>query len=112
MKEVKAYVRPELAEKVITELEISGLNGMTVIDVSLLGSWADARQSRLSMEYCERYCSCTKIEFVCGDEELDKFVDIVIDKAHTGRKGDGKIFITDIYDAVSIRTKEHGIKSL
>lgn len=111
MKEIKAYLRPELAEKVITDLELNGLKGMTVIDVSLLGNWADPRRSKLSMEYCEKYCNCTKIEFVCDDDELDKMVGIILEKAHTGQKGDGKIFISNIYDAVSIRTKEHGIKS-
>ena len=112
MKEIKAYVRPELAEKVISELELNGLNGMTVIDVSLLGKWIDPGKSRLSMEYCEKYCGCTKIELVCSNEELDKYVNIILEKAHTGQKGDGKIFITDIFDAISIRKKEHGINSI
>ncbi len=46
MKEIKAYVRPEKAEEVITELELNGSRGMTVIDVSVLGSWTDPNRSR------------------------------------------------------------------
>ena len=112
MKEIKAYIRPERAEAVISELEINGVKGMTVIDVSLLGNWTDPKRSVLSMEYCERYCGSTKIELVCSDDELDKYMDIILEKAHTGQKGDGKIFVTDIYDAVSIRTKEHGTNAI
>ena len=112
MKEIKAYLRPERAEEVISELELNGAKGMTVIDVSVLGNWADPRTSKLSMEYCEKYCSSTKIELVCSDDEVDKIIDLIIQKSHTGHKGDGKIFVADISDAVSIRTKEHGIKAL
>lgn len=46
------------------------------------------------------------------DEELDKFINIILDKAHTGKKGDDKIFVSDISDAISIRTKELGIKAI
>lgn len=112
MKQIKAYVRPEKTEEVISELELNGAEGMTVIDVSMLGNWADPNRSKLSMEYCEKYCSSVKIELICQDDELNKFVDIIIKKAHTGQKGDGKIFISDISDAVSIRTKERGVKAL
>ena len=53
MKEIKSYIRPGKAEEVIAELELSGAAGMTVIDVSILGSWADPDKSKLSMEFCE-----------------------------------------------------------
>ena len=43
MKEIKAYIRPERADTVISHLEAIGIKGMTVIDVSLLGSWADKK---------------------------------------------------------------------
>ena len=85
---------------------------MTVIDVSALGEWVDPKKSKLSIEYCEKYCSSVKIELVCADEELDKYTNIILERAHTGRRGDGKIFISDISDSISIRTKEKGIKAL
>jgi nitrogen regulatory protein PII len=112
MKEIKAYVRPEKAEGVISELELNNVRGMTVIDVSVIGNWADPEKTKLSMEYCEKYCSSTKIELICDNNDLDKFINIILENAYTGQKGDGKIFIADISDAISIRTKEHGIKSL
>ena len=112
MKEIKAYIRPELAESVLSALEIAGVKGMTVINVSALGGWADPERSKLSIEYCEKYCSSVKIELVCAEEEVENYTNIILDKAHTGQKGDGKIFISDISEAISIRTKEKGIKAL
>lgn len=112
MKEIKAYIRPEMIDRVISELERAGVKGMTVIDVSSLGGWTDPEKSKLSIEYCEKYCSSVKIELVCSDNELDKFVNIILEKAHTGKKGDGKIFVSDITDSISIRTKKHGAEAL
>lgn len=112
MKEVKAYIRPSMADRVISALEQAGIKGMTVIDVSTIGGWADPEQSKLSIEYCEKYCSAVKIELVCSDEDVDKFINIILEKAHTGNHGDGKIFVSDISEAYSIRTKLKGAEAL
>ncbi|GAB4298230.1 MAG: P-II family nitrogen regulator [Ignavibacteriaceae bacterium] len=112
MKEIKAYIRPSMADRVISALELAGVPGMTVIDVSTLGKWTDPERSKLSMEYCEKYCTTVKIELVCEDKDLDKFINIIADKARTGNKGDGKIFVSDITGAFSIRTKKHGAEAI
>lgn len=112
MKEIKAYIRPDMADRVLSALEISGIKGMTVIDVSTLGGWTDPEKSKVSIEYCEKYCSAVKIELVCGDEDVEKYLNIILEKAHTGNHGDGKIFVSDISESVSIRTKKHGIEAI
>lgn len=112
MKEIKAYVRPGMGDRIISELEANGVKGMTIIDVSILGGWTDPDNSQLSIEYCEKYCNSLKIELVCEDGNVEKFTNIILEKAHTGRKGDGKIFISDIVDSISIRTKQHGAEAL
>lgn len=81
---------------------------MTVIDVSTLSKWADPVSSKLSMEYCEKYSTNVKIELVCDDSDAEKFINIILVKARIGQKGDGKIFVSDIADAIRIRTKKHG----
>ncbi len=63
MKEIKAYIRPEMGDRVISELEANGVKGMTILDVSTLGGWTDPENSQLSIEYCEKYCGSLKIEF-------------------------------------------------
>lgn len=85
---------------------------MAVIDVSTLGGWTDPERSKLSIEYCEKYCSSVKIEMVCSDEEAEKYFNIILENAHTGQKGDGKIFISDITESISIRTKQKGVEAL
>jgi nitrogen regulatory protein P-II 2 len=112
MKEIKAYIRPDMADRVLSELEIAGVKGMTVIDVSTLGGWADPKKTKLSIEYCEKYCGAVKIELVCSDEDVDKFTNIILEKAHTGSKGDGKIFVSEVNKAISIRTKKQGAEAL
>jgi len=112
MKEIKAYIRPDMADRVLSALEISGIKGMTVIDVSTLGGWIDPEKSKLSIEYCEKYCSAVKIELVCSDEDVEKFTNIILVKAHTGNHGDGKIFVSDITESISIRTKRKGVEAL
>ena len=106
MKEIKAYVRTEKIDSVIQHLEEIGITGMTVIDVSTIGSWADPEESRVSIEYCDKYCCSVKNELVCKDDDVGKIISVIVDNAHTGNKGDGKIFVSDIDKAISIRTKQ------
>lgn len=112
MKEIKAYIRPDMADRVLSALEQGGVKGMTVIDVSTLGGWTDSERSKLSIKYCEKYSGSLKIELVCSDADVEKFANIILEKAHTGNHGDGKIFISDVSEAISIRTKGKGIKAL
>jgi len=112
MKEIKAYIRPSMADRVISALELAGVPGMTIIDVSTLGKWADPQRSKLSLEYCEKYCTTVKIELVCDDQDADKFINIIAEKARTGTKGDGKIFVSEITNAISVRTKQHGAEAI
>jgi nitrogen regulatory protein PII len=49
---------------------------------------------------------------ICTDDDPEKFMNIILEKAHTGQKGDGEIFISEISDAVSIRTKLIGAAAI
>lgn len=112
MKEIKAFIRPTMADRVISALELAGVPGMTVIDVSTLGKWTDPERSKLSLEFCEKYCTTIKIEHVCENEDVEKFVKVIAEKARTGQKGDGKIFVSEISDAMSIRTRLRGAEAI
>ena len=106
MKEIKAYIRPIMAERVISALELVGVPGMTLIDVSTIGKWVDPDRTKLSMEYCEKYCTTVKIELVCDDKEVEKYVNIILEKSRTGKKGDGKIFVSEINDVLALGQKK------
>ncbi len=106
MKEVKAYIRHEKAEIVIRKLESAGVNGMTVLDANALAEWADSKAFSFSIEYIQKYSSVVKIELICSKDKVDEIVDVIAKYAHTGEKGDGWIFVSDINKAVRIKTGE------
>jgi len=114
MKQVKAYVRPSCLEEVIAALEAAGARDITVIRVDALGALADADRDRLHVVrwYAEKYAAAAKLELVCRDEEAAGFAAIIQQCAHTGDRGDGRIFIANIEQAINIRTGEEGDQAL
>ncbi|MFQ6610174.1 MAG: P-II family nitrogen regulator [Fidelibacterota bacterium] len=111
MKEIKAYIRPSKVDDIIVALENFGIHGMTLINVNALADWADPSKTVFSVKYIEKYCQIVKIELVCLAKDAKDIVDIIRKTGYTGHQGDGKIFISDITDAVSIRTGLHGQQS-
>ncbi len=112
MKEIKAYVRPERADDVILALEKEGIKGMTVLDVYALAQWTDPRRTRYSAKYVEKYGKVVKLEIICPAEKVDSVVEAIREAARTGHHGDGKIFVSTIDEAVSVRTGEQGPAAL
>lgn len=108
MKEIKAYIRKEKAEIVIQKLEEAGITGMTVLDAAALTQWADDQFFSYSIEYVQKYSSVVKIELICKKSQTDKLVSIIKTYGHTGRSGDGWVFVSDIEKAVRIRNGVEG----
>ncbi|MBI3752838.1 MAG: P-II family nitrogen regulator [Deltaproteobacteria bacterium] len=108
MKEIKAYIRVRKAEDVIHALEEAGVPGLTAIEVKAIGAAIEPERAKLSIEYAERISPITKLEVVCRDEDVVRLADIIRDKAYTGHKGDGIIFVSGVEYAVKIRTGEWG----
>lgn len=112
MKEIKAYVRHHImAQRVIDALVQDGISGMTVINVEAIGAECDPQNWHIS-EYVQMYSRVVKLEIVCTDEEVGRFVRIIKENGHTGFKGDGMVFVSDIERAVSIRTGKEGDEAL
>lgn len=114
MKELKAYVRPTFLNTIIEELEKAGAKDLTVIRVDALGTLADSEFDRwhIVRKYDEKYFRVAKLEFVCADNEATRFVEIIREHGYTGEKGDGRIFVSSIEDAVNIRTSQRGAEAL
>lgn len=108
MKEIKAYIRVAKAEDVIHALEKAGVPGLAAIEVKAIGAAVEPERAKFSIEYAERISPITKIELVCKDEDVVRLVNIIREKAYTGHKGDGVIFVSDIEYAIKIRTGERG----
>lgn len=112
MKEIKAYIRFFKAEEVIHALEEAGVPGLTIIEVKAIGRAAVPEEARYSINYDEKYSPITKLEIVCKDEDVERLCKIIEEKAYTGHKGDGMIFVSGVDHAIKIRTGDQGEKAL
>ena len=108
MKEIKAIIQPFMLDKVLDALhQLAGIPGCIVSRVETHG-----RAGGLDVD--ERVAQATKVklELVVPDRLVEQVVKLIQTHAHTGNKGDGKIFVVETVDAVAIRTGERGEKAL
>jgi nitrogen regulatory protein P-II 1 len=114
MKEIKAYIRPLLASLVIKNLEDAGAKDLTLIRVDAIDPLAQPEQERdAAFARCvTRHSAVAKLELICRDQEAKLFVEIIRKHAHTGKKGDGRIFVSTVEAAVNIRNGETGETAL
>ncbi len=113
MKEIKAILQPSVLTKVILALkEHPGLPGVTVSEVKGFGkSRAKNAQDKVVHESVD-YALKMKLEIVVPDNLWKEVVELIEKTSHTGRPGDGKIFIYDIKEAVKISGGERGEKAI
>lgn len=101
MKEIKAFIRPAMVDSVVDAVEnLTEAPGLTLSRVEGFGH----RRSRGPALMTDR----VKLEVVVPDEDVERVLETIAARAHTGRTGDGKIFVSDVVEAVRIRTGERG----
>lgn len=108
MKKVEAIIRHFKLEDVKGALTEQGIHGMTVSEVRGFGRQKGHTEMYRGTEYAVDLVPKLKIEVVCSDDNLKTVVDTILRTAQTGAIGDGKIFVTDLEEAIRIRTGEHG----
>ena len=104
MKLIKAYIRTNMIDKVISALEAGGFTDMTVIDVKAIRRGIDPKDLEYSVELAERYMNVAKLEIVLKDECVELARETILKTAKTGRKGDGFVYVSPVDEAVHIRT--------
>ena len=112
MKELKAFVRIERIDPIIHALKALGIQHMTVTHVQAIGTSIDTSDVRVSLELGSRYENMAKLEIVCQENRAEELMAIIEREAHTGRSGDGIIYVCPVEMAVRIRTGERGRDSL
>lgn len=112
MKEIKAYIRCQKAEKVIEALEDIDITDITLIDVMGVGVLADPQNAKYSIKCVEKYSEVAKLEVVSADERVHEIVEVIRKTAYSGLKGDGMIFVSPVELAVKIRTGAIGEEAL
>jgi len=109
MKEIKAYIKPHMLSKVTRALQkVEGPTGMSVINVQGFGQGRATGAPRRVDEDLLDYSLRMKLEIICKDEKAEEIVSLIEKTAHTGLRGDGKIFVTPVEMAVRISTGERG----
>lgn len=112
MKEIKAYIKAHKLETVTLALHrVEGLTGMSVSEVRGFGRSRETRRQSLAEQVSE-FVRHVKIEVVCPDELAEAVVEAIQQNAHTGLRGDGKIYVSDVRDAVRIETGERGAAAI
>ena len=112
MKEVKAYIQPFMLQKVTDALREIHVRGMTVSELKGFGREKDESHPHHTGESVVEFTPKVKLEIVCSDEECEAIAKAIRSAAHTGRRGDGKIFITKVDEAISIRTGDRGKEAI
>lgn len=108
MKKVEAIVRHFKIEDVKNALTAAGIVGMTITEVRGFGRQKGHTEMYRGTEYKVDFVPKIKVEVVVPDSKLQTVLDTIVRAAQTGQVGDGKIFVSDIGNAVRIRTGECG----
>jgi nitrogen regulatory protein PII len=108
MKKIEAIVKPFKLEEVKDALGEVGITGMTVSEVKGFGRQKGHTEIYRGSEYTVDFLPKIKIELVLPDAQADSAVAVIIKSAKTGKIGDGKVFISDVVEAIRIRTEEKG----
>ena len=108
MKKIEAIIKPFKLEEVKDALAEVGIEGMTVSEVKGFGRQKGHTEIYRGSEYTVDFLPKIKLEVVISDERLDAAVAAIVKSAKTGKIGDGKVFVSNIEEAVRIRTEEKG----
>jgi nitrogen regulatory protein P-II 1 len=108
MKKVEAIIQPFKLEPVKEALKAIGIDGMTVIEVRGHGRQKGHKEIYRGQEYQVDLLPKVKLELVVASSRLDEVVKAITVAARTGQIGDGKIFISDVAQAIRIRNDDRG----
>ena len=108
MKKVEAIIKPFKLDEVKDKLNEIGVKGITVTEVKGFGRQKGHTELYRGAEYIVDFLPKVKIELVIDDTQLEEVMSTIAKAAQTGRIGDGKIFVTNIEEAIRIRTGERG----
>ena len=112
MKKIEAIIKPFKLDEVKEALQEIGLQGITVTEAKGFGRQKGHTELYRGAEYVVDFLPKVKIEIVLPDEAVARAVDAIRNAAQTGRIGDGKIFVSNIEQALRIRTGETGADAI
>ena len=108
MKKIEAVIKPFKLDEVKDALSEIGIQGITVSEVKGFGRQKGHTELYRGAEYVVDFLPKVKMEVVVPDNMVEKVISAIEESAKTGRIGDGKIFVSNVEEAVRIRTGERG----
>jgi nitrogen regulatory protein P-II 1 len=112
MKKVEAVIKPFKLDEVKEALHEIGIQGLTGTEAKGFGRQKGHTELYRGAEYVVDFLPKVKIEIVMDDALVERAVEAIQQAAHTGRIGDGKIFISQVEEVVRIRTGERGVEAI
>lgn len=112
MKKIEAIIKPFKLDEVKDALQEAGIQGITVVEAKGFGRQKGHTELYRGAEYVVDFLPKVKLEVVVAENLLDGAIEAIKGAAETGRIGDGKIFVSDISEAIRIRTGETGDEAL
>ena len=106
MKKIEAIIKPFKLDEVKEALSEIGVSGLTVFEVKGFGRQKGHTELYRGAEYVVDFLPKIKLEFIINDEILEEVIETIKSSAHTGKIGDGKIFVSKIEEIIRIRTGE------
>ncbi len=112
MKKIEAVVQPSRLDSVKDALVEIGINGMTISEVRGHGRQKGHTEVYRGNEYTVDLLPKIKFEMVLPESQVEAAIDAILRSAKTGKIGDGKIFISNVEDAIRIRNLDRGDKAI
>ena len=112
MKKIEAIIKPFKLDEVKDALQEANLQGITVLEAKGFGRQKGHTELYRGAEYVVDFLPKVKLEIILADDMLDTALEAIKSAAHTGRIGDGKIFVSDVAEAIRIRTGETGDEAI
>jgi len=113
MKELKAYIRERRLNEVVRALRTAGATAMTVVKTVPVG--ADIEPDYVDVSRAvpqEHFAPMLKLELVCDDRHVERYMNIIREEAQTGERGDGVVFVSAVETAIRIRNGERDDRAL
>ncbi len=112
MKKVEAIIKPFKLDEVKEALQEIGVQGLSVLEVKGFGRQKGHTELYRGAEYVVDFLPKVKVEVVLGEDQVESAIEAIIGAAKTDKIGDGKIFVSDVAQAIRIRTGEAGEEAL
>lgn len=113
MREIKAIIRCDKVQSVLSALEAEGIQAFSVHHIMGVGSHLiDPENAEFSMECVDRFTKMAKLEFICREMNVEKYMHLIRHNAFTSKPGDGYVYVTPVESMMQIRSGEHGKKGL